>query len=171
LHQVYRAPFRPALRTVIRQTHRSARGKLVRKGTGYEQEKAKAALTHSGSRAARAELPVAVIHRFLRRGKEIGQTEIMRRRSRMPVQSSRKAAISQDAVRTHSRPDAISAIARQSAFRAPGNDWFARSDLTALSRVAVNWASGPFVTGLFPRCNQPVNRNWQDTYTPVSRNN
>src|SRR5205085_1664994 len=47
-------------------------GKLVRKATGYEQEKLKPRYPTSGSRAARAELPadssVSVTHRFLRRG-------------------------------------------------------------------------------------------------------
>ena len=47
-------------------------GKLVRKATGYEQEKLKPRYPTSGSRTARAELPApigaSVTHRFLRRG-------------------------------------------------------------------------------------------------------
>ena len=48
-------------------------GKLVRKATGYEQEKAEAALSHIGfagcaSRASGAHWSVSVTHRFLRRG-------------------------------------------------------------------------------------------------------
>ena len=49
--------------------------KLVRKATGYEQEKAEAALSHIGfagcaSRASGAHWSVSVTHRFLRRGKD-----------------------------------------------------------------------------------------------------
>ena len=49
-------------------------GKLVRKATGYEQEKAEAAPSHTGfagcaSQASGAHWSVSVTHRFLRRGK------------------------------------------------------------------------------------------------------
>jgi len=51
----------------------SQEGNLLRKATGYEQEKLKPRNPSSGSRAARAELPApigaSVTHRFLRRGK------------------------------------------------------------------------------------------------------
>jgi hypothetical protein len=50
-------------------------GKLVRKATGYEQEKAEAALSHiafagCASRPSGAHWSVSVTHRFLRRGRK-----------------------------------------------------------------------------------------------------
>ena len=70
-------------------------GKLVRKATGYEQEKAEAALSHIGfagcaSRASGAHWSVSVTHRFLRRGKFEGLMQLIDSMNRQTSDMKRK---------------------------------------------------------------------------------